>query len=218
MVLKANYINGETLSASAFNEVATEVNTNTTQLAAASSANTASTLVQRDASGNFSAGTVTASRLVSNVAQGTAPFTVTSSTVVANLNASSVAGYGPAQTAAANTVLARDPNANATARGFIPGFTTTVASATPVVLTCSAVASTTNQIQEFTGVATQTVRLPTTGVVAGQSWTIINNSTGAVTVQSSAAAAIGAALTTGTSAEFIALVAAPTTAAHWHRR
>jgi hypothetical protein len=118
----------------------------------------------------------------------------------------------------ASSISARDANANLLARGFIPGFTSTGTSATGVTLTCSTVASTTNQIQEFTGTSTQTVTLPTANVVAGQSWTIINNSSGAVTVQSSAGAAIGAALTTGTSAQFIALVATPTTAANWHRR
>ena len=63
-------------------------------------ANTGSTIVFRDASGNFSAGTVTAtisgsisggtvsgSTLTSTVATGTAPLTVASTTVVTNLNA-----------------------------------------------------------------------------------------------------------------------------------
>ena len=53
----------------------------------ATSANTASTIVFRDASGNFTAGTITGSVLVSNVATGTAPLTVTSNTLVTNLNA-----------------------------------------------------------------------------------------------------------------------------------
>ena len=143
MPLKENYINGETLSASAFNEVTDQVNTNTDQLSAASSANTGSTLVQRDASGNFSAGTVTASRLVSNVAQGTAPLTVTSQTQVANLNASLLKGYDVVGTASVNTIAWRDANANLTARGFIPGFTTTATAAGTTTLTIGS-----NPIQE----------------------------------------------------------------------
>jgi hypothetical protein len=69
------------------------------------------------------------------------------------------------------------------------------------------------RVQVFTGTTTQTVLLPTTGVVAGQVYTIINQSTGAVTVQSSAAATI-ATLTSGR-ADFAALVNTPTTAANW---
>jgi hypothetical protein len=173
----------------------------------------ANTVAARDSSANLNANAFT-----STVATGTAPFTVASTTTVANLSAASIGGYSPNFAANANTMVLRDGNANALARGFIPGFTSTGTSATGVTLTCSTVASTTNQIQEFTGTSTQTVTLPTANVVAGQSWTIINNSSGAVTVQSSAGAAIGAALTTGTSAQFIALVATPTTAANWHRR
>ena len=74
-------------------------------------------------------------------------------------------------------------------------------------------------IQEFTGSTTQTVLLPTTGVVAGQSFRIINNSTGAVTVQSSGANTVmtlaGVSSSVYTSVRCIALVATPTTAANW---
>jgi|688.fasta_scaffold16958_2 hypothetical protein len=215
MALKENYINGETLSASAFNDVASQVNTNTSQLLglpSATNANTADTLVRRDASGNFSAGTVTASRLVSTVATGTAPFTVTSTTNVPNLNASQLQGSVSNAGAVASTLALRDANINLTSRGFIPGFTATVTAAGTTTLTIAS-----NSIQHFTGTTTQTCVLPTTSVVAGYTLRIINSSTGAVTVQSSALAAIGAALTTGTSAQFIALVATPTTAANWHR-
>lgn len=156
-----------------------------------------------------STGAVTGSRLVSTVATGTAPLTVASSTVVANLNAATTAGYGPAQTAAANTLAARDGNTNLQARGFISGFTTTATSATTVTLIASS-----SQIQEFTGTLAQTVVLPTSGVVAGQVYKIINNSTGTVTVQSSALATVST-VTTGTEGTFTALVATPTTAAHW---
>jgi hypothetical protein len=165
-----------------------------------------------------STGAVTGSTLVSTVAQGTAPLTVTSTTQVTNLNAQYLNGASSTSAATASTIAGRDAQGNIVARGFAPGFTSTATSATLVTLTCNAVVATSNQIQQFTGGTAQTVALPTANVVAGQSWTIINSSTATVTVQSSAGAAIGAALTTGTSAQFIALVATPTTAANWHRR
>jgi hypothetical protein len=155
----------------------------------------------------------TANTYTSTVATGTAPFTVASTTQVANLNAERVTGLTTGYGAQASSLAVRDSSANITARGFIPSFTTTATAAGTTTLSIAS-----NPIQQFTGTTTQTVVLPTTGVVAGQHYTIINSSTGAVTVQSSALAAIGAALTTGQSAELIALVATPTTAAHWHRR
>lgn len=192
MALKDNYVNGETLSASAFNEVATEVNANTDQLA----------------SGNFSSAVI-ATRLVSNVATGTAPLTVTSNTNVPNLNASLLNNLSANGTAIASSIAARDVNANLLARGFISGFTTTMTGAGTTTLTVAS-----NPVQEFTGALAQTVVLPTTGVVAGQQYRIINNSTGSVLVQSSGLAAVvtlGANATT----RVTSVVATPTTAAHW---
>ena len=210
MVLKANYINGETLSASAFNEVATEVNTNTTQLAAASSANTASTLVQRDASGNFSAGTVTASRLVSNVATGTAPFTVTSTTQVTNLNAQLLSGIGQTSAATASTIAARDANANLNADNFVNAVESTVTAVGTKTLTMADAG-----VQVFTGSTTHTVVLPSgASVLAGVQFTIINQSTGSVAVQYPAGTAVAtvAAAHTG---EYTALTTNPTLSTHW---
>jgi hypothetical protein len=96
-----------------------------------------------------------------------------------------------------------------TGGGGVAGFTTTVTSATAVVLT-----STSNSIQEFTGSTAQTVRLPTTSVVAGARFTIINNSSALLTVQSSSAATV-VILAAQSEADFTALVATPTTPAHW---
>lgn len=70
------------------------------------------------------------------------------------------------------------------------------------------------QTQVFTGTAIATVLLPTTAVIAGQAYTLINQSTGAVTVQSSGANTI-TVLTAGQSAICLALADTPTTAAHW---
>ena len=91
----------------------------------------------------------------------------------------------------------------------LPAFTTTPTSASTTTLT---VAST--QTQEFTGTTTHTVKLPTTGIVAGRQFTTINSSSGLVTVQSSSGASI-IILVANSSATFTALVSTPTTAAHW---
>lgn len=57
-------------------------------------------------------GVVTASRFVSNVSTGTAPFTVSSTTVVTNLNADLLDGYSTASANTANTVVIRDASGN----------------------------------------------------------------------------------------------------------
>lgn len=160
-----------------------------------------------------STGAVTGSTLVSNVAQGTPPLTVTSTTTVSNLSVGYVNGAAPSTSATSSSIAQRDTNGGLTAKNFISSFVTQATTAGTTTLTVASAG-----MQEFTGTTTQTVALPTTSVFAGMTFTIINNSSGAVTVQSSALATIGAVLTTGTSAQFIALVAAPTTAANWHRR
>jgi hypothetical protein len=93
----------------------------------------------------------------------------------------------------------------------LPAFTTTPTSAGTTILTSASA-----PIQEFTGSANHTVRLPTTGVVAGEQFTVINNSSGQMTVQSSSAATI-TVMARETQAVFTALVATPTTAANWTR-
>lgn len=63
--------------------------------------------------GNLNAtGTVTASRLVSNISTGTAPLTVTSTTKVANLNVDMVDGYDTSVASSATTIVVRDASAN----------------------------------------------------------------------------------------------------------
>lgn len=68
--------------------------------------------------------------------------------------------------------------------------------------------------QVFTGSTTQTCKLPTTNIIAGNTYTIVNQSSGDVTVQSSGANTI-ATVTTGVGTLFVALADTPTTAAHW---
>lgn len=66
-----------------------------------------------DASGNFAAlGTVTGTRLISNIAQGTAPLTVTSTTLVTNLNADLLDGLNSATANTVSTIVARDASGN----------------------------------------------------------------------------------------------------------
>ena len=62
---------------------------------------------------------ITAPQLISNIATGTAPFVVTSNTVVANLNADLLEGYNPGIANTANTIALRDTNGNLSANFFV---------------------------------------------------------------------------------------------------
>lgn len=78
----------------------------------------------------------------------------------------------------ANGLAALDNNLNLTANNLIEGFTTTATSASTTTLTASSTA-----IQVFTGTTTQTMVLPSALTLAnGTQYTIINQSTGAITV------------------------------------
>lgn len=102
-----------------------------------------------------------------------------------------------------------DTNNNLSVNNLFNGFTTTATAASTTTLTVASTA-----IQVFTGSSTQTVVLPTTSIPAGGQYTVVNNSTGAVTVQSSGANTI-TVLAAGTSGIFTSVVATPTTAANW---
>lgn len=92
----------------------------------------------------------------------------------------------------------------------LEGFTTTATAAGTTVLTVSS-----NKQQEFTGVTTQTVTMPVTSTLtAGQAFYIINNSSGAVTVQSSGANTIQV-MSAGTSLLLTCVSTSGTTAASW---
>jgi hypothetical protein len=90
-----------------------------------------------------------------------------------------------------------------------PALTSTATAAGTTALTVNS-----TEVQVFTGTTTQTCALPTTTVGRGRRWTVINNSTGAVTVTASGGATVRA-LPAGASGTFTALQATPTTAAHW---
>jgi hypothetical protein len=120
-------------------------------------------------------------------------------------------GTGVDTAATASTLALRDSNANVLANAFIPGFATTVTAAATTTLVVGS-----KQSQIFTGTTTQTVVLPTTGVVAGQQFTISSQATGGgnLTVNSSASNLV-AFVSNGVSAVFTALVSTPTTAGQW---
>lgn len=104
-----------------------------------------------------------------------------------------------------------DVNKNLSANNQLSGYTTTATSAgtTSLVITDT-------QLQYFTGSTTHTVKLPVvSGLVLGFSFTIVNLSTGIVTVQSSGANAIQA-MTANTSATFRCILTSGTTASSWN--
>jgi len=108
-----------------------------------------------------------------------------------------------------NTVPVRDPNGNLFAQDFIASVTSTATAAGTTVLTTDS-----TKVQIFTGSTTQTVQLPTTDVFAGQTYIISNQSSGAVTVQSSGANTV-LVVAAGGLGVFMANVNLPTAAAHW---
>ncbi len=104
-----------------------------------------------------------------------------------------------------------DANKNLSANNLIDAYTTT---ATAAGTTTLVVGSTFQQY--FTGSTTQTVVLPVTStLVLGQSFLVVNNSTGVVTVQSSGANTI-TAMAAGTQAVFTCILTSGTTAASWN--
>lgn len=110
---------------------------------------------------------------------------------------------------AASTYAGWDANKNFSANALIPGFTTTATAAGTTTMTIASTGT-----NYWTGVTTQTVKLPTTSVVAGAEYLIFNQSSGVVSVQSSGANAI-TTLSANTGAVFRALIATPTSAANW---
>ena len=103
-----------------------------------------------------------------------------------------------------------DANKNLSANNFIPGFTTTVSSGTPIVLT---VAST--EQQYITGSTNQTVTMPVTStLVTGMQWTIVNISSATITIQSSGANSI-VSLPPASQATVTCILNSGTTAASW---
>lgn len=119
-------------------------------------------------------------------------------------------GSGVASAATASTLASRDANANLSANSTIDGYTTTVTAAGTTTLTVGS-----TKIQKFTGSTTQTVTMPVTStLVLGQEFEVINDSTGAVTINSSGSNAI-LILAASTRARFTVILTSGTTAASW---
>ena len=119
-------------------------------------------------------------------------------------------GSGVASAATASTLVSRDANANTTVNNLLEGYTTTTTAAGITTLTVGS-----TYAQFFTGSTTQTVTLPVAStLVLGQQFLIVNNSTGAVTVNSSGANAV-IVLAGSTSAVITCILTSGTTAASW---
>ena len=80
-------------------------------------------------------GIITASRFISDVAQGTAPFVVASTTQVTNLNANYLNGYASATTNTANRVVRRDASGNFAAGTITATLSGTATNATNTTIT-----------------------------------------------------------------------------------
>lgn len=106
--------------------------------------------------------------------------TMAANTVKANVTGSSAVPTDVAAVSAAtaSAFMVRDANANVRANSVTSNFSTTATATGTTTLTVSS-----SYIQQFTGTAVQTVVLPdATTLVVGQSFFILNRSTGVVTV------------------------------------
>ena len=99
-----------------------------------------------DQNGNATAsGTVTGTQLISNIAQGTSPLTVISTTLVSNLNANYLNGYATATANTVNSVVLRDASGNFSAGTITATLSGNASSATTHVVTDSRGTTTTPQ-------------------------------------------------------------------------
>lgn len=114
-------------------------------------------------------------------------------------------------TSGAGSFVGRDANSNISGNNFLPGFATVVSAAGTTTLTVASA-----QVLEITGATTQTVELPVVSTLAlGTPFQIINNSTGAVTINSSGGNLV-ATLTAGSDVLLNTVLNTGTTAASWN--
>lgn len=136
--------------------------------------------------------------------------TLTTKTLTTPVLNGTPTGTGVATAASASTLALRDSSANLSADNMIAGYATTATAAGTTTLTVDSVYQ-----QFFTGTTTQTVTLPVTStLVLGQAFLIVNNSTGAVTVNSSGSNAV-TVLAGGSSAIVTCILTSGTSAASW---
>lgn len=134
-----------------------------------------------------------------------------SSNTLSNIALASLAAAAYATAATASTLAERDSSANLTVNALIQSTASTATAGGTTTLT---IASAPVQVFITGSPTTQTVKLPTTSVAAGAQYIIINQSTGAVTVQSSGANTI-ATLAGSSVGIFVAQKATPTAATDW---
>lgn len=104
-----------------------------------------------------------------------------------------------------------DANSNLSANSFIAGFASTASSGASTTLTVASA-----EVQQITGTLTHTVVMPVTStLVQGQAYQIINNSSGAVTVNSSGGNAIQV-MAANTTLFLDCILTSGTTAASWN--
>lgn len=136
--------------------------------------------------------------------------TLTSPVLATPVINGATSGTGVSTTAAASTLMQRGASGNAQANVFVPSYTSTATAAGTTTLT---VAST--QLQKFTGTTTQTVLLPVVStLVIGHTFELNNQSTGAVTIESSGGNVV-AVLAPGAFATVNSNSTTGTTAASW---
>ena len=121
-----------------------------------------------------------------------------------------VAGVTSAIQTQLGTKVSLDSNSNITANNFVPSYATNVTASITTTLTVASA-----EIQTFTGTQTQVVGMPdVTTLGLGQNWTIINKSTGALTVESSLGNTINT-IAGGDSAIYVCNSLTGNTAASW---
>lgn len=114
-------------------------------------------------------------------------------------------------TPTSNAFAGWDINNNLSANNFLPGFASTVTTGGTTTLTVASA-----QVQEFTGALAQTVVMPVASTLAaGTPYKIINNSSSAVTINSSGGNLI-LSLAANSSALLDLILASGTTAASWN--
>jgi len=110
----------------------------------------------------------------------------------------------------ASNIVQFDANSNLLANNILDGYTTTTTAASTTTLTAGSTG-----IQYFTGSNTQTIVLPlSTTMVLGQQYTIVNKSTGNLTINSSGGNLVQT-LTTGQFCTITCILTSGTTAASW---
>ncbi len=121
----------------------------------------------------------------------------------------SISAANVTNSATSLTIMSRDGNANTRVNSIIQNFTTTATAAGTTTLTVGSTA-----LQQFTGTTTQTVVLPSaTTLVVGQEFTVMNRSTGIVTVNANGGGLIQTMV--GGSQAILTVTAVGTSAGSW---